>query len=390
MRIITPDDGYQYFFGYYDLQPFDTSESRHLCHRVRFMDRLPGPDDCAQLGEIDLVSGRFEPFAGTTAWNFQQGAMLRRFRGDGAVLYNVRDDDAPSGFATEIRTTATGAAYRIPLPTADASRDGRHILSVNFSRIFDFRPGYGYAGRPDPHRDVNAPADDGVFLADTDTGAVRLLVSYDRIRREFPQPPYSDGKLLVNHITFNPAGDHFLFLLRNFPEPGARGWKTQLLVSDLDGNLLRLTDYCLNSHYYWLNDREILIVSSARTEENGFALWRMDAVTGEKTRLPEPNPAFDIHCIPSPDGRWIVGDSYPSAGNPTRSLWLIDTARGVMTEPVRAKTVIPPVVDIRCDLHVRWSPSGRYLSFDSTHTGRRTVVLAEREELTEREGTVLL
>ena len=116
----------------------------------------------------------------------------------------------------------------------------------------------------------------------------------------------------------------------------------------------------------------------------------MDAVTGEKTRLPEPNPAFDIHCIPSPDGRWIVGDSYPSAGNPTRSLWLIDTARGVMTEPVRAKTVIPPVVDIRCDLHVRWSPSGRYLSFDSTHTGRRTVVLAEREELTEREGTVLL
>jgi len=52
-----------------------------------------------------------------------------------------------------------------------------------------------------------------------------------------------------------------------------------------------------------------------------------------------------------------------------------------MTEPVRVDTVIPPVVDIRCDLHIRWSPSGRLLSFDSTHTGRRTVVLLTAEEI---------
>ena len=65
----------------------------------------------------------------------------------------------------------------------------------------------------------------------------------------------------------------------------------------------------------------------------------------------------------------------------TRSLWLIDTERGIMTEPVRVDTVIPPVVDIRCDLHVRWSPSGKLLSFDSTHTGRRTSVLLTAEEI---------
>ena len=67
MRIITPDDGYQYFFGYYDLQPFDTSESRHLCHRVRFMDRMPEPGDLAELGAIDLGTGTFVRYAETTA-----------------------------------------------------------------------------------------------------------------------------------------------------------------------------------------------------------------------------------------------------------------------------------------------------------------------------------
>ena len=34
------------------------------------------------------------------------------FRGDGAVLYNVRDDDAPAAVATEIRTTAEVAERR--------------------------------------------------------------------------------------------------------------------------------------------------------------------------------------------------------------------------------------------------------------------------------------
>ena len=387
MYVFTPDDGFQYFFGYYDLQPFDSSERFHLMHRVRFMDRLPAADDTAELGAVDLETGRFLKYAETTAWNFQQGAMLRYFGDDGHILYNVRDRGTPSGFAAEILEPKTGAKRRLPCPAADVSKDGTLLLSVNFSRIFDFRPGYGYAGVPDPRKDVRAPEDDGIFLTDTRTGETRLIADYDRIRREFPQPPFSDGKLLVNHITFNPAGDRFLFLLRNFPEPGQRGWKTQLIVSDTDGNMKKLTDYCLNSHYHWKNDREILIVSSLRTEDDGFSLVLIDSETGEAVRLPDPNPNWDIHCLYSPDRRLIVGDSYPGGSRgATRSLWLIDTERNVMTEPVRVDTVIPPVVDIRCDLHARWSPSGRLLSFDSTHSGRRTSVLVTAEELLGHDG----
>ena len=102
MYVFTPDDGFYYFFGYYDLQPFDSSERFHLMHRVRFMDRLPAADDTAELGAVDLETGRFLKYAETTAWNFQQGAMLRYFGDDGHILYNVRDRGTPSGFAAEI------------------------------------------------------------------------------------------------------------------------------------------------------------------------------------------------------------------------------------------------------------------------------------------------
>ena len=86
-RVITPEDGGHYFFGYYDLQPFDTTGRYHLCHKAPFEDRIPAPDDVCELGMLDLEEGSFIKFGETTAWNFQQGAQLQWFDDD-SVFYN--------------------------------------------------------------------------------------------------------------------------------------------------------------------------------------------------------------------------------------------------------------------------------------------------------------
>ena len=36
-RFITPEDKFQYFFGYYDLQPYDETNEKHLVHRVKLL-----------------------------------------------------------------------------------------------------------------------------------------------------------------------------------------------------------------------------------------------------------------------------------------------------------------------------------------------------------------
>ncbi len=46
-----------------------------------------------------------------------------------------------------------------------------------------------------------------------------MILSYRDMKELFAEPPFTDAKIVVNHITFDPTGQKFVFLLRNFPEP---------------------------------------------------------------------------------------------------------------------------------------------------------------------------
>lgn len=78
-RFITPEDKFQYFFGYYDLQPYDETNEKHLVHRVKFLDREPTAEDIAELGYVK--DGTFFKISETTSWNFQQGSLMQWYAG---------------------------------------------------------------------------------------------------------------------------------------------------------------------------------------------------------------------------------------------------------------------------------------------------------------------
>ncbi len=377
IKIINKEDGYYYFFGYYDLQPFDSEDRFHLCHRVKFMDRLPAKDDVCELGVLDPDTKEFIKYSQTTAWNFQQGAMLQWFVPDESIVYNVREGD---GFNTEIKNIKTGEIRRLPLAVANISNDRKYGLCLNMSRIFDFRPGYGYSEVPDPYYDIKAPEDDGVFLMDMETGEYKLIINYADIIKQFPREPYTDCKLVVNHITFNPSGTRFLFLLRNFREGNAM-WNTQLLTSDLEGNMCSLSDYISNSHYNWKNDNQILIVTShtGNTRDN---LCLRDDFTGDTIMYDLPELHEDIHCLYSPNQRYIIGDGYPIKED-YRKLWLYDTKENKAMLLVSVYSYKAALGDVRCDLHARWNHKGNKITFDSNHNGVRCVCEMDLSDIVE-------
>ena len=179
--------------------------------------------------------------------------------------------------------------------------------------------------------------------------------------------------MVVNHITFNETSDRFLFLLRNFPGKTGAGWGTTLITSDLQGNMHLVLRNRFVSHYCWKNGNQILAFC---TPKDHPGLFLLDDLTNGYVQLKSPYPegpfGGDIHCIFSPDKRYILGDGYPDADG-YRPIFLYDTQTEKITKLLRSKSLMDSNWDIRCDLHARFNRQGDKISFDSTHNGRRCV-----------------
>lgn len=367
LNIITPNDGYHYFFGYYDLQPFDKNSEKHLTHRVAFADHIPEIGEKCEIGYITIKDKVFHKVGETNAWNFQQGALLQWFDEEN-VIYN---DFKNGKFCSVIKNINDGSERIICAPLAHLSQDRKWGLSINFARVWDFRPGYGYCNLKDEYYNENAPETDGVFLVDIEKNTSKLVINYKQLAELFPEKPFSDMKLLVNHITFNPSGSRFLILLRNFAKEGER-WGTLLVTSGREGNDIRaLSGYEINSHYHWKNDEEIIIYG-------GYPDWGIYFIsdkTGKKVKLDDDLCNYDdIHCIYSPDRKCFIGDGYPNTGN-SRYIILHDLKSKKSRAIVKVYSHPVSNTDIRCDLHNRFNPDGAKVSFDSYHTDMRQICL---------------
>lgn len=374
LQRLSPADQH-FFFGYYDLPAADPS-GRHLCLHVPFRDHFPSPQDPATLGWFELPGSAGEPetfniFGETLAWNFQQACMLQWLPEPDTCLYNTFEDGA---FGCRIHNLATGQQRHLPRAVTNVSQDGTKALCVNMPRIYDFRPGYGYNELPDAFADVPAPADDGVFVMDLATGDSRMILSL----AEAVDFLASDGeniagqKVVINHITFNPSGSRYLFLIRSFPQPGQR-WATWLVTADSNGGDLRHHQaYGIASHYHWRDDRTMLFYM--RVDPEKLELVTVDDETGAVELV---DPAFfksDGHCSYSPNGKWMLYDSYPDGSEDhfrTLYVYSLERMEGQVLGRFRSEALPPGMSDLRSDLHPRWMPDGKSVTFDSIHEGYR-------------------
>lgn len=361
-RFITPADKFQYFFGYYDLQPYDETNEKHLVHRVKFLDREPTAEDIAELGYVK--DGTFFKISETTSWNFQQGSMMQWYESGKSVIFNDFDG---KGYVSRVVGIDGKEIDGYDCPFATINFKSGKAVSVNFSRIYDFRRGYGYCNIPDPFANVNAPDDDGIFLVDLRTKEKKLLASYSIMKKAFEEKPFTDKKLVVNHITFNPSGTKCVFLLRNFPD-GGKMWATVLAVIDMAGNITQLTKFEVNSHYSWKDDDNLMIYSGLPE----WGIYFFNVTTGERRRLNDPLCDHnDIHCNYSPDRKSFIGDGYPY--NDMSSIYYYDFTDKKSKELIKVYSSPVNDIDIRCDLHARWSKDGKRISYDTTEDGNRRV-----------------
>lgn len=377
-RRITPTDGH-YFFGYYDLQPFDLTGKYHLVHKTSFMNRLQVRGDTCEIGFIDVNKCRFEYLETTRAWNFQQGAMLQwnPKAADREIIYNDMLDYEHVGIVMDIHT---GKKRYLDRPIANVSPDGKYALSINMSRLYNFRPGYGYAEPADKFYYQNHSEDDGVFLIDMETGKSKLVLSLQQLWEFCGSFFGTDQKIIVNHINFNTDGSRFVMLLRNFPQPGTPH-KTAVITGNRDGSdLYLLSDFGVQSHYYWIDEKQLIIYACGKElkENQGFLnTYVLIDKTHEGHLVADGCLYKDNHMSFTPDRKIMLGDGYPDEGSKTRKLFLYSAEKNVRVDIGAYYSMADSITDIRCDLHPRWNRTGDRITFDSTHEEFRGVYLID-------------
>lgn len=375
----------QHWFGYYDKWQIDPTGRYALGMEVDLFFRSPQPDDEIGIGLIDLENGSGWTQIGTSrAWGWQQGCMLQWIPGSTEeVIWNDREGDR---FISRIHNIRTGTQKILPLPVYTLSPDGNYALSADFNRIQDLRPGYGYAGIPDPYHDERAPAQIGIYKLDLKTLQYSLIVPLAKIA-EIPHQGHSlkANWHYFNHLLVSPDSERFIFLhrwraARLDPVTGkGPGFVTRMFTADKNGDDLFVLDPSgYTSHFIWKDSNHICAWTKPEGKKEAFYLFKDKA--DEISIVGEGDMPVNGHntYVPNTNQEWILNDTYPSKEDRLQTLYLYHV-------PTRRKIILGQFFEPekftgewRCDLHPRCDQQGKRVFFDSTHEdGKRQMYMID-------------
>ena len=377
---VSPNDGVEYFFGYYDKSPWDATGRYMLCMRANDTWSEPDPKRSMDILLLDTQNpDSIKVLASPITWNVQQGCMAQWLGPDfgNRIIYN----DLRSGkYCSVILDVFTGAERTLPLPVYTVSNNGKTSLSLDFSRLHSLRLGYGYAAIPEKTKGVALPDETCVWKMDIETGEVIELLKYTDFAKFQPRPEMQeDGSVhKVNHLMLSPNGKRFMVLYRWFC--GQRKY-TRLITCNVDGSdMYVLSDDDMVSHCYWKNDEEI--IAFERKKEYGPGFYVMKDKTQEWTHI-WPQLSNDGHPSYCPtDNSLVVFDTYPSRSRIQEVKLGRDNDKEGSSVKTIAKVFSPFKYDndTRCDLHPRWSRDGKKVCFDSVFEGHRGLYVVKIDE----------
>lgn len=375
-RISPDDNGHEYFFGYYDKSPWDITDRYMLCMKANDTWSDVSPKEEAEILLIDTQeNNKVRVLAKTRAWNVQQSCMLQWVGPDysSRILYNDFRDDK---YCSVILNVESGKEEKvISAPVYSVSADGKFALTLDFSRLYNLRPGYGYYNLKEKTEGVALPDTTAIWRVDLESGNVIPVLKYTDFANFEPRSEMKEAGSVhkVNHIMLSPNGKRFMVLYRWFN--GHRKY-TRLVTCDVDGtDMYLLSDDDMVSHCFWKNDNEILAFENKKDGGPGYYLMR------DKTQE-------YIHCWPqfsndghpsySPNGSLIVTDSYPDRAR-VSSINLMDGDENKKENTTIARVFAPFKYDndTRCDLHPRWNHAGNKICFDSTFEGHRGLYVVD-------------
>lgn len=365
---VTPNDGNEYFCGYYGKSPFDATDRFLLFNKAKETYRDTAPSDPLELCVLDVEKNDIYVIGKVYAWNNQQGCMAQWIGPDyySKIIYNdYRDGEYCSIVFNWILKQEEKV---IPLPIYDLSNDGKTALTLDFSRLHRLRPGYGYSNCQEKTKGELCPDDYCIWKIDTENFKIEGVLKYTDLYNFEHDESMEGAEHKVNHIMINPSGSRFMVIHRWIKNGKKR---SRLLTASMDGSdLFNLSDENYVSHCFWKNDNEILSFLRKSKYGDHYYLLRDKS---DKYSMLWPVLKTDGHCSYSHNRTFVVTDSYPDRQR-ISTLYVLKEKE----EPISVARVFSPFRydnEFRCDLHPRWNFKDDKICFDSACEGRRAVYI---------------
>jgi hypothetical protein len=298
------------YIGHVGNSPYSADGRYLVALRTTFQDRMPGPQDAAEIVLLDAQKDYAETkIEETRGWNPQQGAMIywnpeqpsRQF------FFNDRDPKTGKVFTAlyDIVDRKRVREYRFdtqPVANGGVKQDGGMFAAINYARMARLRPVTGYPGTWDWTGDVLHPSDDGLFVVDVKTGERKLIVTFKQMRDVLAaRHPQIDKKpLFLNHTLWNREGDRIFFFVRG--DFGAKDRINVPMTVKPDGSGLVEQRIFIGGHPEWdFKSRMLGRVEDKLVVYDSLKQEIVDTVGGpEMFRDPEGDTAL------SRDGRLLV------------------------------------------------------------------------------------
>ncbi len=307
-----------HFFGYIGhvrTIPWNESGRYIVALRTDFQDRMPGPDDAAEIVLLDAQDNYRERLVDRTrAWNFQQGTMLywNPLAPETQFFFNDRDLKTQEVFCVlfDISKGVHGervAEFRYPeTPFANSgvAQRGGWFLGINYGRLARLRPVTGYPDAKDwTSGRTGHPADDGIFKVNLETKKKQLLVSFqqlaDKLRGEHPD---IDAKeLFINHTLWSRDDGRIFFFVRGDFEQGDKRLDVPFTMKP-DGTDLRALAEHIGGHPDWESGTTLIGRDGKRQILFDVDRQRVSGALGSPEIFPDPGGDVAL----SPDGTWFV------------------------------------------------------------------------------------
>ena len=353
------NSGCHTYFGYYDISPFQGE-------KIIYLEREKNSNVCKiVLNDINNTSKRY--LADSHAWNWQQGIRLRWFpNSENVISFN---DYIDGKYINRILDITTLKEKRLDWPLYDIDSNGKLGITLDFERLGVMRPGYGYTCEPYKVGDLWS---DGISIIDIEKNQLIRTITYKELSANIKKVD-DINKFYVNHLSFSPDGNRFLFFWIDEQE----GYhQASLGVYDIPSeSLIPLETVKKASHYVWDGNDEIICTLLDSFHYSRY--YRFNVIERSRKLICGQSLQHDGHpSFYSKDT--ILTDTYPDKHG-FQHIFLVNEGKDEKTEVIKIYSVPTLNVEMRTDLHPRLSKDKKYVSFDTSYASYRKMIVLSLE-----------